>query len=134
MTRASPEFLIQRDVKRFLTYCLPLPGPDYVEWTSSQAGAHLGAKQRIKAKASGLRPGWPDLQFLLPTGRTHYIEIKAPGGSLSAEQRAFRDLARPHGLWALCRSVDEVEATLRGWGVKLRSRPFAPLTEIEQAA
>jgi hypothetical protein len=119
------EHQIQMQVKRFLTYCLPLPGPDYVEWTSSLAGAHLGMQQRIKAKASGLRPGFPDLMFVLPDRTVRFIEMKTPKGVLSEDQRRVRDMLRPDH-WALCRSVADVERTLRGWGVKLRAHPFAP--------
>jgi len=132
--RANPEHKLQCAVREFLTYCLPLPGsPDYVEWTASLTGAHLGVNRGGRAKAAGVRRGWPDLQFLLPDGRTVYIELKTPTGSLSPEQRAFRDRCAPHGIFALCRSVDDVEAALRGWGVKLRAHPFDPKTYDTEA-
>lgn len=123
--RANPEHDLQCDVRQYLTYCLPLPtSPDYVEWTANGAGLHLGRTTAGKAKASGVRRGWPDLQFLLPTGRTVYIEMKTKAGSLSPEQRAFRDRCEPHDIFALCRSVEEVATALRKWGVKLRAHPF----------
>ena len=62
-------------------------------------------------------------QTVLPDGRVVFIELKSDVGSLEPEQRAFRDAAKPHGIWALCRSVDEVEAALRGWGVAMRNVP-----------
>jgi hypothetical protein len=119
--RANPEARLQISVKQYLTLCLP----DGVWWTASLAGhGKMTPAARNKAKAMGLKPGWPDLQFLLPDGRVTFIELKSETGSLSPEQRAFRDAAAPHGIHAVCRSIDEVEATLRGWGVKLRNHPF----------
>lgn len=117
--RGNPETRLQIDVKQYLTLCLP----DDVEWTASLVGTFLTPQARTRAKAMGVRPGWPDLQFLLPDGRTYFIELKA-GSSLSEEQRAFRDRAKPHGIWAVCRSVDEVEVQLLLWGVRLRNHPF----------
>jgi hypothetical protein len=126
MARAQPELKLQIAVKQFLTYCLPAN----VEWTANAAGVPVTMHTANKMKASGVRRGWPDLQFLCPDGVTRYIELKA-GASLSLEQRAFRDRCEPHGIWALARSVDEVAATLTGWGVRLKAHPFASTnTEI----
>jgi hypothetical protein len=117
--RAAPEAALQITVKQYLTICL---GAE-VEWTASLVGTFLTPAARSRAKAMGVRPGWPDLQFYFPDGATRYIELKA-GASLSPEQRDFRDRAQPHGHWALCRSVDEVAAQLRAWGAPLRDHPF----------
>jgi hypothetical protein len=125
--RAAPEHRLQVAVRHFLLWALP---PD-VEWTASLTGAALSAPIRNKAKAAGVRRGWPDLQFLLPDGVTRYIELKSAVGSLSPEQRAFRDRCAPHGIFALCRSLEEVEATLRGWGVKLRARTAPALESFD---
>jgi hypothetical protein len=118
--RAAPETRLQISVKQYLNMCLS----DDVLWTASLTGVHLSMQARTRAKAMGVRRGFPDLQFLFPDGVTRYIELKA-GASLSPEQRDFRDAAKPHGIWAVCRSVDEVEAQLRSWGAKLRNHPFA---------
>lgn len=118
---ASPEHTLQKAVKRFLLVALP----PQVEWTSSLAGAHLSPTQRAKAKAGGLRPGWYDLQFLIegPTPKapweTRFIELKAEKGRLSDDQIRIGRKLGPHG--AVCRSVEEVEAALRAWGVRLRA-------------
>lgn len=125
MKRGNPEHKLQCSVREYLTYCLPQPGStDYVEWTANGAGVALSQFTANKAKAAGVRRGWPDLQFLFPDGVTRYIELKTATGSLSPEQRAFRDRCEPHGIFALCRSVDDVAATLRRWGVRLRAHPF----------
>lgn len=120
--RAAPETRLQISVKQYLNMCLD----PAVQWTASLTGVHLTIQAATRAKAMGVRRGWPDLSFLFPDGVTRYIELKA-GASLSPEQREFRDAAAPHGIWAVCRSVDEVEATLRGWGVKMRNHPFGEM-------
>jgi hypothetical protein len=117
--RAAPEAALQITVKQYLNICLG----DEVQWTASLVGTYLTPQARSRAKAMGVRPGWPDLQFLFPDGVTRFIELKA-GASLSPEQRDFRDRCAGRGIWALCRSVDEVSAQLRAWGAPLRDHPF----------
>lgn len=131
MTRDNPEARLQISVKEYLTWCLPAS----VEWTANAAGVTLGAtktarmRQGSKSKAMGVRRGWPDLQFLMPDGVTRYIELKV-GTGLSPEQREFRDRCYAAEtltgvcIWALCRSLEDVEATLRAWGVELKAHPF----------
>lgn len=124
--RANPEAKLQASVREYLMICLPEPpAPGGVLWTASLTGVFLSPAARSRAKAMGVRPGFPDLSFVFPDGGTRYIELKSEVGSLSAEQREFRDFTRPHGVWAVCRSVDEVAAALRGWGAPLRERPTA---------
>ena len=118
--RASPEAALQIAVHNMLKVRLP----EGMMWTASLTGVWLPPGARMKAKAMGVRRGWPDLSFLCPDGVIRTIELKA-GASLSKEQRAFRDAASPE-IWALCRSVDEVVAALVRWGVQLRPDPFAP--------
>jgi hypothetical protein len=119
--RSNPEARLQISVKQYLSICLP----PQILWTASLAGhGKLSMAARNKAKAMGLKPGWPDLQFLFPDGVTRYIELKSDTGSLSPEQRDFRDRCSRHGIHAVCRSVDEVAATLRAWGAALRAHPF----------
>jgi hypothetical protein len=65
-------------------------------------------------KSLGVRAGVPDLVLLFPGGRTAFIEIKAPGGRLSASQKAFKNAAEYFGFpFAECRAVDEVERFVR---------------------
>lgn len=118
---AQPERRLQISVKEYLGWCLP----PSIEWTASAAGARLSQRAANTMKATGVRRGWPDLQFLFPDGVTRYIELKA-GAGLSPEQRAFRDRCnaiRPD-MWALCRSVEDVAKTLHGWGAPLKAHPF----------
>lgn len=129
--RANPELALQVAVKQFLVMALPSD----VEWTSSLAGVHLGPAQRAKMKASGLRPGWPDVQ-LCHNRRMFFIELKAPSGAvrrmperlgtlddpdLSEDQRRVLGALHPDA-WAICRSVNEVADFLTRIGVVLRAR------------
>lgn len=122
MTRArsNPEHMLQRSVREFLVYCLPAD----VLWTASMTGQNLSVMDRGRQKAAGVRRGWPDISLCCPDGITRFIELKSASGSLTPEQREFRDHCAPFGIFAVCRSVDEVEAALRGWGIALRAHPF----------
>lgn len=119
----APEARLQIDVKRFLGIALaPAHTPGSIIWTASLAGhGKLSMAARNKAKAMGLQPGWPDLQFLFPDGVTRYVELKSATGSLTPEQRDFRARTERHNIFAVCRSVEEVETALRAWGARLRA-------------
>jgi hypothetical protein len=123
--RSNPEAALQIAVKRYLDIALLPPHvPGSLVWTACLTGTHLSRQARSRARAMGVKRGFPDLQFLFPDGVTRYIELKA-GASLSPEQKDFRDRCAPHGIFAVCRSVDEVATVLRGWGAPLRERRAA---------
>lgn len=134
--RTNPEHALQLQLAQYLRFCLP---PE-IEWTSSLAGAYLGPSQRSKMKASGLRPGWPDIQLCIRR-RVHFVELKAPLAAtprhperlgtlddpdLSEDQRRVLAALHPDA-WCICRSIDEAVHALQGWGVKLRALPDAAL-------
>lgn len=129
--RANPEHKLQVDVVRYLTYVLP----EGALFTASLAGVHLGAMQRDKASAAGLRAGWPDLQ-LVWGHQMFFIELKRPltatsrrpellgtlhDPGLSDDQRTVLFALKP-GSWAVCRSVEEVEFALEKW--QIPTRPY----------
>ena len=114
---AQPEHKLQVSVAQMLTFGLP----PSIWWTANAAGVRVLPGVAGKMKAAGVRRGWPDLQILCPDGKTRYIELKVKA-TLSPEQRAFRDHAKPLGLWALARSVDDVADAISGWGVEMRVR------------
>jgi hypothetical protein len=125
-----PESQLQIGVVRYLDLALP---PE-VRFTASLTGVHLNIRQRVRAKAMGVRPGWTDLQFLLEDGRPGFIELKADQ-SLSAVQRGFRDYCYLTGVrWAKCRSIEAVAEVLESWGVRLRVRPDAFKTGVLRRA
>lgn len=123
---ANPEHKLQVQVRQYLMTALP----PSIEWTANAAGVRVSIHAAKKMKAAGVRRGWPDLQFLFPDGVTRFVELKTPTGSLSPEQRDFRDrclrIRPPVDIWALCRSVEDVAAALAGWGVELRESMFHP--------
>lgn len=119
MTRANPEHKLQVAVREYLEYALPKS----MYWTASLTGTHLSMQARAKAKAAGVRRGLPDFLFVFPDGVTRYIELKAKNGSLTPEQREFRDQFGPLGIFAVARSVDDVERALVEWKAPIRVRP-----------
>lgn len=116
----SPEARLQSAVVRYLIWCLP---PE-IDWWPSFAGKKRTQREQAAAKAQGMRRGEPDLKFVLPDDTCVWIELKSPTGTLTSEQRDF--FRRHQRVTALCRSVDDVERSLRDWGVAMRNRPFDP--------
>lgn len=110
--RRSPERALHMSVEAFLRRAWP----DDLPYTHFPAGELRDARTAGKLKAMGLKPGWPDFQFILPNGQFAGLELKAKAGILTEEQMAVRDrmLALRCG-YATARSVDEVEAILAGW-------------------
>ena len=89
-----------------------------VVWSAIPNGEkrHIRVAQRLKNE--GVRRGTPDLFFCLPEGRVAWLEMKAAKGSLSEDQKIFRDRVQALGhRWALARSVDEAAIHLASWGV-----------------
>lgn len=112
-----PEHKIQVQLMDYLA----VAGRRDLHWFAIPNGEkrHISVASRLKAE--GVRKGSPDLVFMLPEGRVGWLEMKAAKGTLSPDQKAFRDKAESLGhLWAMARSVDEAIVTLSKWGV-LRS-------------
>ncbi len=97
--------------------------PKGLIWSHFPSGEHRTEKTGGLLKRMGLRRGVPDFLFVLPGGAAAFIELKIAAGRLSPFQVEFRESCELAGAkWALCRSLDEVIATLGGWGVRLRAR------------
>jgi hypothetical protein len=107
-------------------------------WTTFPAGhVQLTGQAAAKLARLGLKRNWPDVLVL--HGLLHGIELKRPGGVLSrtrmvrtrrgglriveGQRDAFPRLQAAGMRLAVCDSVDEVLATLRGWNVPLRGHP-----------
>jgi hypothetical protein len=115
---AGPEDILQITVARFLK----VAAPDLLWWHTPNGGTRRIGEAR-KFQDMGVRPGVPDMTFILPVGLVAFIELKAGKNGLEPSQRIFAEEAIARGAaWALCRSLEEVETTLRGWGVNLRAR------------
>ena len=100
---------------------LALPPAAGVLWAHIPNGGKRPPGEGGKMKALGARAGMSDLYFgwrshILSARQTGWIELKSATGVLSPEQRDF--LAEVEGLGdvtAVCRSLAEVEGTLRAW-------------------
>lgn len=110
--RAAPEHSIQVAIAGALDeHCTHL-------WWAVENGGKRHIRAAQKLKRAGIRPGVPDLHFVLPGGRLACLELKAEKGRVSGAQEAFRDrLTEAGGLWDVAYSVDEAWGILAGWGV-----------------
>lgn len=89
-----------------------------VRWSSLDHAAKITARQGADRKARGVKRGLPDLLFWWPERNAGAIELKTAKGRISAEQLEFRDHWIMAGFdYALCRSLDDVRATLIRWNI-----------------
>jgi hypothetical protein len=110
--RQQPEAELQRAVMDYLAYARPACIPVHIP--------NGGSRSKTEAailKGMGVLPGAPDLVFLSASG-SWCIELKAPGGKLSAAQVEFQ--ARCSVLfvpYAVCQSLEEVHHWMCAWGL-----------------
>ena len=91
---------------------------------------HPAVARRLKAM--GVKPGVPDLCFLLEHGRTAWLELKSATGNLTPEQRGFGVKCRRLGhYWAVAHSMEDAVKILKGWNV---FRPDEDFSDHELAA
>ncbi len=115
--RMKPEESLHRAVADYLRLALP----DEAVWHHSPNESKGSVAWNVKRVALGMRAGWPDIEIMWQ-GRAYFIELKAPNKYLSPVQKKTRNaLLKAGSPFALCRSVDAVEGTLRGWGMPLRA-------------
>jgi hypothetical protein len=112
-----PEEQLHRSVAQLLRTA----APELLWWsTPNQRGTRKRWEMGV-LYALGVKSGVPDICIVLPGGQLGCIELKAKGGALTDSQKAFgQHLKMSGGLWACCRSLDEVIITLEAWGVPLR--------------
>jgi len=102
--RSVVEWLERRGVAGLLFYHVP-----------NGEVRHKGAAGKLKAM--GTRSGVADL-VLHHDGHTYFLEIKAPGGRQSPEQREFERRAELAGMtYAVAHGLDYALDTLRNWGL-----------------
>jgi len=115
---AGPEDILQMQIARYLKIAAP-----NLLWFHCPNGGYRNEREARKLKDMGTRPGVADLCFVLPGGLSAFIELKAGKNTQTATQKQFAIEAITAGAgYAVCRSLEEVDATLRTWGVTLRSR------------
>lgn len=111
---ARPELALQVAVTQFLALALPAS----VFWTSFPSGGG-GRIRGALLKHSGLKAGVPDL-LLIHNGHAFMVELKIKKSYLSAVQKDIHAQLNAVGCPVrTCRSLLELEATLRGWGLPL---------------
>ena len=121
--RAGPEDRLSIETAIFLR-CMTIEKKLRATWTHIPhevgGGGKLAAIRMALAKAMGLIKGSADFVFVWPDGGG-WIELKTEKGSLSPQQRDFRDWCVATGCrHAVCRTVEEVVQTLTEWGVLTR--------------
>lgn len=88
----------------------------------SPQGRRATEREGAFLKSLGVLAGVPDLCFVLADGRAAFMEIKAPKGRCSEDQRAFLQAAAiRQARTAVVYSLEEAIAVLGEWGV-LRGR------------
>ena len=116
MARYAPEHMLQKACAKFLNHALP---PDV--WFTAIDHATRSAVEGQEKKARGVKPGLPDFMFKFG-GRTVWIELKTEKGRVQDTQESVRDVLERNGdEWHVARSIDDVEAILRGYGLALKA-------------
>ena len=119
MPRNQAEYELHKNVVEWLLW----QKPDCV-WFHPYNGAYMSKATAGKGKALGVLPGVADLVFVL-LGDAYYgwakvafIELKAPGQSVSAVQKTFAaDVDRLGAPYAVAHTIEEVQGILKAWGV-----------------
>jgi hypothetical protein len=99
-------------------------------------GGYRDIRTAKKLKATGLRPGAADLMLLRKSdAKSFFMEVKTASGSLSKNQRDFRDFCKEAGFpWALVRSRDEAQLWLWSKGLLKPEYGPGPLAAAERTA
>jgi hypothetical protein len=120
---AYREHAMQTTLAVFLGRALP----SEVAWTSVDPATdqHMDDAAGRRRKDRGIKPGWPDVQFIYQ-GRFYGIELKIGDGKQSDYQAQRQaEIERAGGVYVICRSVEEVERQLRAWGFPMRATTMA---------
>jgi hypothetical protein len=124
MKRGQSEAALQKAVCAHLDVALPssayycaVPNGAVLSGDAKARGMQMN-----KLKATGLKPGAPDL-VICWSGRFIGIELKSPTGTVSEAQKDASDrITLAGGLYTVARSLEGVEAFLDMIGVPLRAR------------
>jgi hypothetical protein len=95
----------------------PALRPGVVYWHTPNSGEGRSAFQGKLLKAQGVKAGIHDLLFLW--GGLYGLELKKPGGVLSASQRAMHPRLLAAGMVksAVADNLAEAKEVLRSWGL-----------------
>jgi hypothetical protein len=111
-----PETQLQRSIRQFLELrgfrSVAVPNGATLSGDGRQR-----AIQMANLKRDGLCPGFPDFLVYGPDKRMGHIEVKCEGAYQQPTQKAVQTWLTEWGhLYAVCRSLDDVEETLARWG------------------
>lgn len=123
MRAKREEFHIHVAIVCYLRAVLPA---DWLVHHSRNGG--MSKSENSRAKSMGALAGWPDIEIAgretyggLTVPATYYIEVKAPGGYTSSEQRKIHSsLSRLGCKVGIARSVDDVRSLIREWHLPSR--------------
>lgn len=112
--RQNPEETLQRAIVQHLR----LLGKKDCIWFAVPNGIPSSKRTGARFKAQGLTAGVSDLCFVLSDGSFAAMELKAKGGRMSTEQKAFAAKCEMVGApYAVCYDLDSALSVLRAWGV-----------------
>ena len=87
------------------------------QWCHPASGEKRDARTGAKLKAMGVKPGWPDIILISPSGQFHGLEFKRRGGSLSGGQESFATWCVANNIpHVVARTSNEALAALDAWG------------------
>ena len=101
---------------------------EWIRWCAPQTvvfaipnGGLRGKAEAARLRWTGVQAGIPDLAVLAPVGKVFFLEVKAPDGRLSGEQREIFDRFVALGIdAAVVRSIEDVRQAFHVWGLKTR--------------
>lgn len=103
-----------------LQFILP---DDAVAWSTENR--QMGPREGMRRKARGCVPGVPDME-IHHRGRSFFIEIKTPKGTVSKIQKDMHQrLKRAGHAVAVCRSLEDVLFFLESHDVPLKGMVMA---------
>jgi hypothetical protein len=119
--RKQPERGLHLAVANFLRMALPDDG-EVLWWHTPNGGMRHKAEARL-LKQMGTLAGIFEFTFVY-CGLARGIELKHESYPSQAQRRVYRWAGRAGMQYAICRSVDEVQAALESWSIPLRARTF----------
>ncbi len=116
MKRIDREGPVHKSILHFLRLQLPGAVIHHSPNEVSLRGREV-ARTIAKAKTLGMAVGFPDL-LVIWRGHTLAFEVKAPSGRPTEAQSNIGDMLIANGaMWAVVRSVEDVQHHLKAWGV-----------------
>lgn len=118
-TEHADEYDLHSDVAKWLRENIG----GRVTWWHTPNAARRRGRTAGQLKNKGVLSGVPDFSFVIPpNGRAAYIELKTTEkrSKPNPNQIAFAEKVKMDGaLYAVCRSLAEVQGVLSAWGVRV---------------